>query len=51
LAGPLFGATACSENPEAPATKDPGSEKADTAKGAAPAAAPAKPGKTDPPHS
>ncbi len=42
LAGPLFGATACAEKPEAPATKDPGAEKADAAKEKAPAA-PAKP--------
>lgn len=53
LAGPLFGATACAEKPEAPATKDPGAEKAGET--ATPAGSPdvsaAKPEKTDPPHS
>ncbi len=58
LAGPLLGGTACSEQPDPPAPKDPGAEKADakadaTAKEAATstAKAPSAPKKTDPPHS
>lgn len=51
LAGPLFGATACSDQPEAPATPAPGAGKASAGKEKAAHPSDVKPGKTDPPHS